>query len=1305
MKKILTAILSAMAVVMLLCGIAACTDGPGAKTRHTVTFQGEGIETSTQIVEDGGLVLEPKEPTREDGKVFYAWVKEGEEEPYDFSTPVHSDLTLNAKWVEMGESGLLGEGTSASPYLLRSAEDLVTFSGLVNDDTAEYYKKWYRLEADVDLSNENYKPAGKSSEENEDVLGFMGVFDGNGHTVSGLTLEDNRRTGYGYYGLFGETFFANIYDLTVEFDITFKGFTEEINFYAGGVAGLASLTNFRNVRTVGAFHADALATNTVTVGGIAGMLYSGTHDGQGYIAYVENCSSEITVDIVNEGEDDGGSLESAFVGGLFGNVYTMSGAAAIVNCASSGTVYGGKYTGGLIGGILFDNVSVINCYSSATVKPSAEEVSYAGGLVGVVEGDSIILDSVSTGAVTGKRGTSAQATSGYGGIVGDAVPDDYGSEDGYYTAGTAVVNCYAAGRLSGSGCSRNTLETGIDKNEITADWVKTTLGWDECSWDLVNFVPTDKLASDLAGSYTVTLKDGANTETKTYQTGEGYNLLGTLEAPKSEGANIFVDWAYDTYEEARTYMPVVKNMTFTARRENATDLIGVYEGKTEWGQSSSNDRGVIEFRGDGTFRWIESTVTMGTYKFVSDKSGNRYVFLYVPGDEYVGTYKAGTITIERYEGSMSVLYTFKYNADITTIGEYFSEDGDYLVFSGASRIDYQSDALGGQSLRINYTKDGNTITAQIVDSTEIGSFYTSFVITMNDNGTVTVNATGKPGTANIVNRVFTPWAGADYADEPFIKDYVTGYVNSSSTSDAYIATNYCKVTFKADGTMEYTSGAYSGFLSTSEGRYFWFPEKGIIKLTLDEQISTLYYNAEGDFFYGDLRRGTTTVCPTVFVPYDGEKLQAFTYESRDTLTVFVYGDKTFVMKDGEYAPEITVTGEFKKGSIVTIEGVKYRVVIDEASIGTYNEYTGLLLVGPEEGTYTYENKTYALDGIGGVRGEVSGKYYVYGDFIVVLLDNDTIFGFDYTAARAADGAITVRPQDGKEGVWYAPNNNASEEEPADEKYYRYVIDGYGHVTIFYNRAGEYVLNWGGNEWGTYTATETGINARYNQYNSATIVFYYEKQVVYTAGINSSGGVRQGATYVKDGYKGPTTPPVIPASWEGSYTGQKSDDTTLVVNFRKDGTGTVGGVPFVGIYDGDKTVRFTASGVDYTLVFDTTITISFGSENVTLTKGGAITEKIPAAFAGTWTGIAEGFGSGSSEHTFTIGAEGSVVFDKATSLTGVKWDGQSLTITGTGSDMEFTLTFTEEGGVYTLTAEWKNEENMVWIGTFTKSAED
>ncbi|MDE5867746.1 MAG: InlB B-repeat-containing protein [Anaeroplasmataceae bacterium] len=68
-----------------------------AKAKVTVTFDtGEGgSKVPNQVIEAGTKAINPGEPTKTDAR-FLGWYYEGS--PYDFNTPVNSNLTLTAKW-------------------------------------------------------------------------------------------------------------------------------------------------------------------------------------------------------------------------------------------------------------------------------------------------------------------------------------------------------------------------------------------------------------------------------------------------------------------------------------------------------------------------------------------------------------------------------------------------------------------------------------------------------------------------------------------------------------------------------------------------------------------------------------------------------------------------------------------------------------------------------------------------------------------------------------------------------------------------------------------------------------------------------------------------------------------------------------------------------------------------------------------------------------------------------------------------------------------------------------------------------
>ena len=90
-----------------------------------------------------------------------------------------------------------GNGTADSPYLIGNATDLKDFCECI--DNGQLNDKVFQLSADIDCSQlGEFSPIGYK-DDNMDYS-FKGTFDGNGKTISNLTIEDGE---WEYAGLFG----------------------------------------------------------------------------------------------------------------------------------------------------------------------------------------------------------------------------------------------------------------------------------------------------------------------------------------------------------------------------------------------------------------------------------------------------------------------------------------------------------------------------------------------------------------------------------------------------------------------------------------------------------------------------------------------------------------------------------------------------------------------------------------------------------------------------------------------------------------------------------------------------------------------------------------------------------------------------------------------------------------------------------------------------------------------------------------------------------------------------------------------
>ena len=186
-------------------------------------------------------------------------------------------------------------------YLIYDASDLAAFRTKVhNASWGDVFNA--RLKDDVTLSGE-WEPIGKPADWSIGFSGaaFNGIFDGEGHTVSGLSINYNG-TGSTCLGLFGDTNAATIRNLTVNGNITVtlpEECKSDCMVYAGGVVGQAYLTTLEAV----ASHVNVTCTNngkaTTTVGGLIG---------NGHRAKLSQCANYGTIQSadVNENSNAGG---------------------------------------------------------------------------------------------------------------------------------------------------------------------------------------------------------------------------------------------------------------------------------------------------------------------------------------------------------------------------------------------------------------------------------------------------------------------------------------------------------------------------------------------------------------------------------------------------------------------------------------------------------------------------------------------------------------------------------------------------------------------------------------------------------------------------------------------------------------------------------------------------------------------------------------------------------------------------------------------------------------------------------------
>lgn len=260
------------------------------------------------------------------------------------------EITDNGQTVTVKLDTLKGTGTAEDPYVIGSRDELAYFAQQVNKGVKKYAESYVKLSENIDLGGTSWAPIGSNR-----TTPFKGHFDGQGHTVSGLNV-DNARTYYGFFGCLDNA--------TVE-NLILKGqvYCSEPYARVGGLAGYA--VGDVTIKNCGsAVNVSALARGCEGVGGLAG----GYEDG---IEYKWEDHKMLIKESYNAGNIVcTGSDFNVTIGGLVGG---NKNCVQLEDCYNAGTIYGpGVQAAGLLGNAgaqTGDNCkpSMKGCYNSGKV--------------------------------------------------------------------------------------------------------------------------------------------------------------------------------------------------------------------------------------------------------------------------------------------------------------------------------------------------------------------------------------------------------------------------------------------------------------------------------------------------------------------------------------------------------------------------------------------------------------------------------------------------------------------------------------------------------------------------------------------------------------------------------------------------------------------------------------------------------------------------------------------------------------------------------------------------------------------------
>ncbi len=224
------------------------------------------------------------------------------------------------------------------------------------------------LKNDIDLTGAEWTSIGKTGAADYGESGayvLNGTFDGNGHTISGISAS----------GINCSLFYAIDSNGVVK-NLTIK----ECKFDGGDKTYIGAVTRTNRGKIINCKVIDSTVSGLRYVGGIVG-----TNEGE-----ITDCVNEATVS------------GDRFVGGIAGNNTNK-----ITDCANTAAVSGGTVVGGIVGELTRGTVE--RCSNTGTVKATTD---FAGGITGDIY-DGAISKCINTGNIESE--SYAGGISGWGG--------------------------------------------------------------------------------------------------------------------------------------------------------------------------------------------------------------------------------------------------------------------------------------------------------------------------------------------------------------------------------------------------------------------------------------------------------------------------------------------------------------------------------------------------------------------------------------------------------------------------------------------------------------------------------------------------------------------------------------------------------------------------------------------------------------------------------------------------------------------------------------------------------------------------
>ena len=280
------------------------------------------------------------------------------EENGDYLFPTLAGLTHHDSVGTASAAFAGGNGTLFDPYLIATKAQL--------NNVRNHLRSAFRLANDIVLGAVDFSYGGAFYNGGEgwapigtaDNIGFRGVFDGDGHVVSGLYINITG-TATPYAGLFGYSEGIICNTGIVDSSLSISPASYYSYLYSGGIVGY----------------------NTGIVSGCynTGSVSATTNSSYSYAGGIAGYSTGIVSGCYNTGSISATTNSSSYAGGIAG--YSTG---TVTGCYNTGSVSATtnssySYAGGIVG---YNTKIVTNCYNTGSVSSSSSSSSRSGGITG-----------------------------------------------------------------------------------------------------------------------------------------------------------------------------------------------------------------------------------------------------------------------------------------------------------------------------------------------------------------------------------------------------------------------------------------------------------------------------------------------------------------------------------------------------------------------------------------------------------------------------------------------------------------------------------------------------------------------------------------------------------------------------------------------------------------------------------------------------------------------------------------------------------------------------------------------------------